>query len=121
MKPVLLCGLLLAGLLTHSAPASAQAPTPFAAGYWTLETNRTARYYTVARFYSPQHTLLYEEQLPGLCLDLSRANRHSRRTARRLDATLQQVMHDPAARQTGQLLAQNLRQDRRVLRVYAVR
>jgi hypothetical protein len=92
------------------------------AGYWNTETNLTTRAYTIVRFYNGQDQLVYEETLPNLCLDFSRRPGQCRRTKSQLDATLQQVLRDPAAANhaTG-LLAAQFGQDRRVQRLYAAR
>ena len=96
--------------------------TPAAPGYWNIETNLTTRDYTIVRFYNGQDQLVYEENLPNLCLDFSRRAGQCRRTKSQLDATLQQVLRDPAAAsQSASLLAVQFGQNRRVQRLYAAR
>lgn len=111
--------------LLLAAPTQAQtrrAAQPALAGYWNLETNLATRNYTIVRFYNDQQELLYEERLTGLCLDLSRGNGLCQRTARQLNGVLAQVLSNPStAAQTMGALAQQLGQNRRVQRVYAVR
>ena len=101
----------------------AQAQTAPAAlpGYWNIETNLTTRDYTIVRFYNGQDQLVYEENLPNLCLDFSRRPRQGRRTKSQLDATLQQVLRDPTSAQPATLLAAQFGQGHRVPRVYATR
>lgn len=121
MKKYLLPCLSLLGLVLGGAVpgVAAQPPT---AGYWNVETNLTTRDYTIIRFYNDQNQLLHEERIDNLCLNLSKASGPCRATTRRLNLALQQVLRDPAtARQTTTMLAQQLGQNRRVQRVYAVR
>ena len=112
--------LLLLGVLAGPARAQAPAARP---GYWNVETNLTARDYTLVRFYDGQDRLVYQERLAGRCLDLARpATRRCRRTARRLNQALAAVLRDPAAaaRAPG-LLARQLGRDRRWQHLYATR
>ncbi|MDB5235754.1 MAG: hypothetical protein JWR44_2747 [Hymenobacter sp.] len=103
--------------LAHAQTQPAALP-----GYWNVETNLTTRDYTLVRFYNGQDQLVYEENLPNLCLDLSRRRGQCRRTKSQLDATLQQVLRTPAdASSSSTLLATQFGQDRRVQRVYATR
>lgn len=55
-------------------------------GYWVVETNLRTRDYTLIRFYTDQHQLLYEERLAGYSLDISKA-----KNKRRLNKTLTQL------------------------------
>ena len=113
----LACGLLL---LFGSLAGHAQGLSPAALpGYWNLEINRTTRDYTIVRFYDGQDRLVHEERLAGLCLDLARPGRRSRRTAHQLNQALAHVLRDPAAAPT--VLAQQLGQDRRLQHLYATR
>lgn len=115
----LTCGLLL---LLGSLAGRAQGLPPAALpGYWNLEINRTTRDCTIVRFYDGQDRLVYEDHLPGLCLDLSQGPaRQRRRTAARLSLALQAVLRDPArARQTVAGLAQQFDQRGRAPQRYA--
>ncbi len=113
--------LLLAGTFACTT-AAAQPAAPPAAGYWNVETNLTTRDYTIVRFYNAQDQLVYEERIDDLCLNLCGSRPVCQRTKARLDAALQQVLHDPSlAARAPALLAQQLRANRRVQRVYAVR
>ena len=113
----LACGLLL---LLGSLAGHAQGPTSTALpGYWNLEINRTTRDYTIVRFYDGQDRLVHEERLAGLCLDLARPGRCSRRTAHQLNQALAHVLRGPAAAPT--MLAQQFGQDRRLQHLYATR
>lgn len=111
--------LLLGATLGHAqTPAQQQPALP---GYWNIETNLVTRDYTIVRFYNGQDQLVYEERLPGLCLDLSKRARLCQRTSRQLTVALQQVLHDAAARESATLLAQQFGANRRMQRVYATR
>ncbi|OON69429.1 hypothetical protein [Hymenobacter sp. CRA2] len=91
-------------------------------GYWNLETNLITRDHTVVRFYDAQDQLVYETRLNDLCLDLSRGNGLCRRTAQKLNLALQTVLLNPrGAEQAVAALSQQLGQNRRVQRIYAVR
>ncbi|TLM91779.1 hypothetical protein [Hymenobacter jeollabukensis] len=109
---------LLAACFCLLMPAFALAQQAPHSGYWNLETNLSTRDYTIVRFYNDQDELLREERLDALCLNLSQGTPLCRRTARLLNTTLAQVLHDPAS--PTQLAAQ-LGQNRRIQRVYAVR
>ena len=103
--------------------AAASAQTASAApqrGYWNLETNLTTRNHTIVRFYNGQDQLVYEERLDNLCLDLSRRGL-CRRTSRRLNVALQQVLRDPSAGRSTNLVAQQLGTAPRTPRAYAAR
>jgi hypothetical protein len=113
---------LLLFLLLISGLAQAQQSAPALPGYWNVETNLTTRDYTVVRFFNDQDQLVYEERLPNLCLDLSSGRPLCRRTMTQLNLALQQVLSKPdQASANPTLLAQQLGQNRRVQRVYAVR
>lgn len=113
---------LLAGCLLAATSAAGQAPPVRTSGYWNLETNLTTHDYTVVRFYNQQHELVYTERLNNLCLDLSQGGRRCRRTARHLDAALQQLLRKPGlASQSPTLLAAEFGQNRWVQRAYASR
>ena len=103
--------------------AHAQQPAaPAQPGYWNVETNLATRDYTTVRFYNGQDQLVYEEQLPNFCLDLSRPSALCRHTKGQLDLALQQVLAAPANQPApAGLLAQQLGQSRRALRGYAAR
>jgi len=101
--------------------AQARAAAPDLPGYWNLEINLTTRDYTIVRFYNGQNQLVYEERLPGLCLDMSKRSGICRRTSRQLTAALQQVLRDAAGRESATLLAQQFAANRRVQRAYAAR
>ncbi len=114
----------LSQLLFVFASTQVQAQTPPAArpGYWNIETNLTTRDYTIVRFYNGQDQLIYEEQLPNLCLDLARPSALCRRTKTQLDLALQQVLAAPANQPAPtSLLAQQLGQSHHAMRVYASR
>ncbi len=109
-----------ASTLAHAQTQPAPAPAP--AGYWNVETNLTTRDYTTVRFYNAQDQLIYEEQLPNFCLDLARPSALCRRTKGQLNLALQQVLAAPADQPApAGLLAQQLGQSRRAMRVYATR
>lgn len=117
-----LCVSLFIALLSGVSAPSAQAQQPAPAGYWNLETNLTTRDYTVVRFYNSQHELVHEELLNNLSIDLSKGTGLCRRTAHRLDVALQNVLANPAqAAEASARLAAQLGQNRRTVRVYAVR
>ncbi|HEX8328479.1 MAG TPA: hypothetical protein VF629_13130 [Hymenobacter sp.] len=109
-------------LLLNCGTALAQtAPNASSAtGYWNTETNLTTRDYTIVRFYNDQDHLLYQERLDGVCLDLSR-RRVRRRTSAKLNAALQQVLQDPSASRSLNLVAQQLGTAQRTPRAYAAR
>ncbi|RAK70186.1 hypothetical protein [Hymenobacter edaphi] len=109
---------LLAACFCLLMPALAHAQQAPKSGYWNLETNLTTQDYTIVRFYNDKDELLREERLDALCLNLSQGTPLCRRTARLLNATLAQVIQNPAG--STQLAAQ-LGQSRRIQRVYAVR
>lgn len=113
-------GLLLVAVSTRS-PAQTHALQAPELGYWNIETNLTTRDYTIVRFYDGQDQLVYEERLPGICLDLRKGNGLCRRTARQLTATLRQVLRESAGARLPTLLAQQFSQSRRLQRAYAVR
>ena len=115
----LACGLLL--LLGSLASHAQQLSHPTQPGYWNLEINRTTRDYTIVRFYDGQDRLVHEERLAGLCLDLARPGRRSRRTADQLNQALARVLRDPAAALAPAMLAQQLGQNRRLQHLYASR
>lgn len=123
MKTSLLIRLACGLLLLASTPGLAQphAPQPPELGYWNIETNLTTRDYTIVRFYNGHDQLVYEERLPGLCLDLRKGNGLCRRTTRQLTAALRQVLRDAASRESATLLTQQFSQSRRFQRAYAVR
>ncbi|GAA3927761.1 hypothetical protein [Hymenobacter algoricola] len=124
MKANRLLYLVLVSMLLFTSLASAMPrPRPLpVGGYWNLETNLATRDYTIVRFYDAQDQLMYEERLDNLCLDLSGGTSLCRRTARRLDVALQQVLRNPSsAGETTTMLALQLGQNRRVQRSYAVR
>ena len=73
------------------------------------------------RFYDGQDRLVHEERLAGLCLDLARPGRSSRRTAHQLNQALARVLRDPAAPLAPTMLAQQLSQNRRLQHLYATR
>jgi hypothetical protein len=124
MKTSLLLRVALSlSLLLFSTTTRAQGrPAAPTAGYWNIETNLATRTHTIVRFYNDQNQLVYEEQLPTLCLDLSRNTGLCRRTTAQLNLALQQVLRDPAAAsQTPTLLALQFGPNRRLQRAYAVR
>ncbi len=109
-------------VLLLSTRARAQSALPASAGYWNIETNLTTRDYTLVRFYNAQDQLVYQERLDHLCLNLVKGTGLCRRTGAQLNLVLARVLADPpAAQQSNTLLAQQLAQNRRVQRVYAVR
>lgn len=114
-----LSALLVCLCFTTLAPAQT-APVALP-GYWNIETNLTTRDYTIVRFYNGQDQLVYEENLPNLCLDLSRRKARGRRISQQLTVALQQVLRDPATAQPATLLAQQFGPGHRVPRVYAAR
>lgn len=127
MKTGLFFPFALAALCCFTAPAAqAQAPAAPAAalpGYWNLEINLTTHDYTIVRFYDGHDQLVYEERLPGLCLNLAKGPRRCRQhTSQQLTLALQQVLRDPAhAALATAALTRQLGQDRREQRLYAVR
>ena len=115
--------LVFASTLAHAPPTPTPTPTPAAQpGYWNIETNLTTRDYSTVRYYNVQNQLIYEEQLPNLCLDLARPTALCRRTKSQLDQVLRQVLATPASQPApAGLLAQQLGQSHRAMRVYASR
>jgi hypothetical protein len=55
-------------------------------GYWVVETNLLTRDYTLIRFYTDQHQLLYEEKLAGYSLDITKT-----KNKKRLNKALKQL------------------------------
>jgi hypothetical protein len=87
-------------------------------GYWTLETDQSTRDYTVVRFYTDQHEMLYEERLSGVCLDPCKSVASHRRVARMLGTTLQQVQR----LQSNSMISERLvALNRQTQRLYAAR
>ena len=115
--------LVFASTLAHAPPTPTPTPTPAAQpGYWNIETNLTTRDYTTVRYYNAHDQLVYEKQLPNFCLDLSRPSALCRHTKGQIDLALQQVLAAPASQPApAGLLAQQLGQSHRALRVYAAR
>lgn len=112
------CALCL--LAARVSPAQAPADLP---GYWNLEINLNTHDYTIVRFYDGHDQLVYEERLPGLCLNLSKGPRRCRQhISQQLTLALQAVLRDPAhAAQATAMLGQQLGHNRREQRLYAVR
>lgn len=115
------CAVLLLVLLATLTNAQSRSLQPVSKGYWTVETNLTTRDYTIVRFYDAQVRLVYEERLPGLCLDLTAGTGLTRRTGRQLTLALHEVLKNPATAESTTLLARQLQPNRRVQREYAVR
>ena len=106
---------------SFTAQAAGAAPSECAArqGYWNIETNLTTRDKSIVRFYNAEHQLVYEEQLDGVCLDLSQRCAANRRTTRELNQALRHVLQHPEAARTPTLLTQTLSAARCTQRVYA--
>ncbi|MCB2376615.1 hypothetical protein LGH70_03420 [Hymenobacter sp. BT635] len=112
----------LLGLSVTTASAQIQVYTEDAKqpgiGYWSIETNAARRDYSIVRFYTPQHEMIYEERLNALCLDPSRGTAACRRTARMLSASITSVQRNRA----NSMVANGLGLYRKVPRTsYAVR
>ncbi|QHT67888.1 hypothetical protein GXP67_15195 [Rhodocytophaga rosea] len=58
-------------------------------GYWVVESNINTKDFTVVKFYDNTHSLIYEEKLTGICLDISR-----RKIVKMLNRTLKMVQHN---------------------------
>jgi hypothetical protein len=84
----LLCTVfLLVFTLFSSAAATAQYSVD--EGYWLVESNVFTKDFTVVKFYSDTHSLIYEEKLTGICLDITR-----RKNVKMLNRTLKMVQHN---------------------------
>jgi hypothetical protein len=77
-KNLFLCCLLTLLLKVGNAGPSLALANPLLKGlplnqnYWVVETNLKQRNYTIVRFYNSQHTLIYEEKLTNLYLNIRR-------------------------------------------------
>ncbi|MCC9134813.1 hypothetical protein ACFSKU_20115 [Pontibacter silvestris] len=88
MKKLLFKAALCGGIFaTLFFPAEAQVSQPVS-GNWVVETNTIKQNYSVVRFYNQQKTLIYEEKLYGVHLDVTKP-----KTRKMLDKTLKNVLN----------------------------
>jgi hypothetical protein len=124
MKNLLISRLsLLAVLFGLSVTVAAAQTTTYSedgkpgTGYWTIESDKSHRDYSIVRFYTAQHEQIYQERLNDFCLDPSKGTARCRRTARMLSNALVQVQQ---TRNTS-MVANGLGLYRRLPRAYAAR